>query len=76
MAEPLVRIGYMNAHHQRVIARARVRENPALFCVLRCAICGHSYCVENAHVVGYRCPNHDGGAPAISAESRDVAWGG
>jgi hypothetical protein len=74
MSGSWVQVGYMNAHHQRVIARARRRDDPANCFVVWCSQCGLYYVADDGEIVRRRCPNHDNGAPAISADHRNVEW--
>ena len=69
-----VQVGYMNAQRQRVVGCARTRGNPAIRFVVWCSRCGHYYVADDSEIVRRRCPNHDHGAPAISADNRDVEW--
>lgn len=74
MASADVCVGYMNVHHQRVVARARMGGVPAAGFVMWCSKCGHRYVADCGEVIGRRCPNHDHGAPAISCDDRVVEW--
>ena len=67
-------VGYMNAHHQRIIARGTIWREPAIRFVMWCARCGHHYVTDENEVVRRRCPNHDNGWPAIASDSRRVDW--
>ena len=57
MSETGRQIGYMNAHHQQIIARATIRGEPAMRFVMWCARCGHHYVTDEGEVVRRRCPN-------------------
>jgi hypothetical protein len=72
MSGSWVQVGYMNAHDQRVIARARRRDDPSNCFVVWCSQCGHYYVADDSELVRRRCPNHDNGVPAISADHRNV----
>jgi hypothetical protein len=74
MSGPWVQVGYTNAHHQRVIVRARRRDYPANCFVVWCSQCWHYYVADEIEIVTRRCPNHDLGAPALSADHRDAEW--
>ena len=65
-----VQVGYMNAQHQRVVARARTRGNPAIRFVVWCSLCGHYYVADDSEIVRRRCPNHD--HAFVAAPSRNV----
>jgi hypothetical protein len=74
MPGPWVQVGYTNVHHQRVIARARRRDDSTNCFVMWCSQCRHYYVADEIEIVARRCPNHDLGAPALSADHRDVEW--
>jgi Zn finger protein HypA/HybF involved in hydrogenase expression len=74
MSETGRQVGYMNAYHQRIIARAMIRGEPAIRFVMWCSRCGHHYVTDEGDVVRRRCPNHDSGRPAITSDSRRVKW--
>jgi hypothetical protein len=69
-----VQVGYMNAHHQRVVARARRRDDPANCFVVWCSQCRHYYVADDSEKSGGDVPTTTTGAPAISADSHDVEW--
>jgi hypothetical protein len=69
-----VQVGYMNVHHQRVVARARRRGGATNCFVVWCSRCRHHYVAHESEIIARRCPIHDLGAPAISADHRDVEW--
>jgi len=69
-----LQVGYMNAHHQRIVARAKLQGQPTIRLVMWCSQCGHHYVADENEVVRRRCPNHDHGTPATSADSRGVEW--
>ncbi len=74
MSETGRQVGYMNAHHQRIISRAKVLGDPAICFVMWCSQCGHHYVADDGDVEQRRCPHHDNGWPAINADNRFVQW--
>jgi hypothetical protein len=69
-----VQVGYMNAPHQRIMARARTRDNPAIRFVVWCSQSGQHYVADESEKVRRRCPNHDHGH---LPQARTVAtWNG
>jgi hypothetical protein len=69
-----VQVGYMNVHHQRVLARAGVRGDQNFGFVMWCSRCHQSYVALGDEVRQRRCPYHDHGAPALAADSHAVEW--
>jgi hypothetical protein len=69
-----VQIGYMNVHHQRVLAHARIRGDKNTGFVMWCSRCQRSYVACDGEVQKCRCPLHDYGAPALAADSPTVEW--
>jgi hypothetical protein len=74
MDHSAIQVGYMNAYHQRIIARARTRRDQLPLLVIRCAVCGHQYGAVDQAVTMQRCPCHDGAAAGIPAEAWEVDW--
>jgi hypothetical protein len=68
-----IQIGYMNAHHQRVLARARIHGDEKVGFVMWCSKCKQSY-IGRDEVRECRCPYHDHGAPAHVADNAAVEW--
>lgn len=71
---PSIRVGYMNVHHQRVVARARVRGEPRVQFVMWCSQCHEGYVADEDDVPTRRCPLHDTGKPALAADNPSVEW--
>jgi hypothetical protein len=69
-----IQIGYMNVHHQRVLAHARIRGDKNTGFVMWCSKCQRSYVACDGEVQKCRCPLHDYGAPALAADSPTVEW--
>jgi hypothetical protein len=71
---PSIQIGYMNVHHQRAVARARVRGNQHVQFLLWCSQC-HEGCIAGEDDVRTRrCPFHDQGEPALASDNPAVDW--
>jgi hypothetical protein len=66
-------VGYMNAYHQRVVARGRTRSQRSPVMVIRCAVCGHYYGAAEARLTAQRCPSHDDGLEGQTAVA-DIEW--
>jgi hypothetical protein len=69
-----IQIGYMNVHHQRVVARARVRGHQHLQFVVWCSRCRTGYVAAEGAALTRRCPFHDQGEPTLAADSPTVEW--
>jgi hypothetical protein len=65
-------IGYMNAYHQRVVARGQTRSTQLPVMVIRCALCGHYYGAAETRVSVQRCPRHDNGLEGQAAG--EIEW--
>ena len=66
-------VGYMNAYHQRVVARGRTRSQRSPVMVIRCAVCGHYYGAAEARLTAQRCPSHDKELEGQTAAA-DIEW--
>ncbi len=69
-----IQLGYINVHHQRVLARAKMRGYQNFSFVMWCSRCHQSYVAPGGEVRQRRCPYHDHGAPAPIADSAAVEW--
>ena len=69
-----VGVGYMNVHHQRIVARAKVEGDARPHFITWCGRCGRHYVASDTDVISQRCPYHDHGTPALSADSPGVEW--
>lgn len=67
-------VGYMNAHHQRIIAHGQTRFSQHPVLVARCALCGHQYGASDNRFIAQRCPRHDREFEGQAAEAGDVEW--
>jgi hypothetical protein len=63
-------VGYMNAHHQRIIARATICGEPDTRFVMWCSMCGHHYVTDESE--GVRTTMTDGRRLPQTA----AAWNG
>jgi hypothetical protein len=66
-------IGYMNANHQRVVARGQTRFGRAPVMVIRCDVCGHYYGAAENRLIVQRCPRHDEGLDGQTA-ANEIDW--
>jgi hypothetical protein len=64
-----IQIGYMNVHHHRVLAHARIRGDQNIGFVMWCSKCQQSYVAGNDDVRTCRCPVHDHGASTLVADN-------
>jgi len=69
-----VKTGYMNVHHQRVLAHARIRGDKNIGLVMWCSECRQSYVAGDGDVLKCRCPLHDDKAPALVGDNPDIEW--
>jgi hypothetical protein len=69
-----IQIGYMNVHHQRVLTNARIRDDTDIGFVMWCSKCRHGYVTSDRDVLHCRCPLHDHGVPATTADNPAVEW--
>ena len=69
-----VKIGYMNVHHQRVLAHARMRGDKNIGFVMWCSQCRQSYVAADGDVLKCRCPLHDDRAPALVGDNPAIEW--
>jgi hypothetical protein len=69
-----IQIGYMNVHHQRVLAHAKIRGDKTIGFVMWCSGCQQSYVADEGEMRKCRCPLHDHGRPFLIADSPIVEW--
>jgi hypothetical protein len=73
MVGPDYGVGYMNAYHQRVVARGQTRVAQSPVMVIRCAVCGHYYGAAETRLNAQRCPRHDEGLAGQTAAT-EIEW--
>ena len=69
-----LQVGYMNAHHQRIVARAKLQGQPTIRLVMWCSQCGHHYVADENEVVEDDVPTMITGRPRRAQIA--VAWNG
>jgi hypothetical protein len=69
-----VKIGYMNVHHQRVLAHARKRGDKNIGFVMWCSECRQTYVAGDGDVLKGRCPLHDDRAAALVGDNPTIEW--
>jgi hypothetical protein len=69
-----VKVGYMNVHHQRVLAHARMRGDKNIGFVMWCSACRQTYVAGDCDVLKCRCPLHDDRAPALVGDNPAIEW--